>query len=995
MKKNCPTVLQSVISLNRHNHRQRLYSFLLRSSVAVLLGSGLTLTGVALAQTPESFRTAEFRANWGLGAIGAEYAYALGYTGAGIKLGIADGIFQFTHPEFSGRIYDPEVFPAFPIPGVKVPDHGTHVMGLAAAARNDTGMMGVAFNAQLAGVGAYNEPGYPPAGDWAGELIKAGVSVMNGSFGPDAVPKPYFDDGTENPNYREVGFQVLGISDVREDLSAIQRLSKADVVMVFAAGNDYEAQPVATRFPLGAGMIPLITPERTRAQQPGCSLTSGGLYCFVAETDATDPNNPSTWTFEPVANVEHFDGSPYAGTLIAVVALDKNLKIASFSNRCGEAADWCIAAPGVDLLSSVPMSTYGNMSGTSMAAPLVAGSAAVLRQAFPYMTARQIIEVLLTTATDLGNPALYGHGLLNLGKAIKGPARFGTPSLIPGNASIFPVIFAVDTQGYNSEWSNDISGPGGMSKAGAGRLTLSGRNTYLGDTTVTGGTLRVDGSLEHSFLTVESGAVLEGRGTVNDVLMRGTLSPGNSVGTLTVNGDLEFANGSVYLFEVNDLRQTDLLMVRGATTIEDGAAFKLRANDGVLLDTPYTIIDSNAISGTFTTPDANFTFIDLAFVIDGDDLLLDIDRNNVPMAAYAQTNNQRAVANAIDAQSPGDEPYNEVLLNDNPGVLADWYQNWSGEIYSANKAALLNNSRLLTQIVNWRLMDSRLEHASATRLQQIGQRNSDTAVWAQAYGNWDRFNANADAKSASANSGGFILGLDHALTPTLRLGGGLSASQTNTTVAASNAATDGYHLMLYGAYTHERIHLNGGLVQSWYTTNVNRTLSVDDLGNPKGSVSSSSTQLFLDASSPIKLQTGTTLSPFAQLSQIWLNTSSFSESGAEASLTGASSRTSVGFGTLGARLQHEWTHHKTAWQATLSAGWQRGWGDLSPSTSLAFSAGPSFTVNAAPIARDAAVIEVGIGASLGPSSRFNLVYSATLSGQSSNQMLQAQLQWRF
>jgi len=84
-----------------------------------------------------------------------------------------------------------------------------------------------------------------------------------------------------------------------------------------------------------------------------------------------------------------------------------------------------------------------------------------------------------------------------------------------------------------------------------------------------------------------------------------------------------------------------------------------------------------------------------------------------------------------------------------------------------------------------------------------------------------------------------------------------------------------------------------------------------------------------------------------------------------------------------------------SWQASVSAGWQRAWGDLAPSTTLAFATGPNFTVSAVPIARDAAVIEVGIGAQLNDSSRFNLVYSTTLSNQSSSQMLQAQMQWFF
>jgi subtilase-type serine protease len=178
-----------------------------------------------------------------------------------------------------------------------------------------------------------------------------------------------------------------------------------------------------------------------------------------------------------------------------------------------------------------------------------------------------------------------------------------------------------------------------------------------------------------------------------------------------------------------------------------------------------------------------------------------------------------------------------------------------------------------------------------------------------------------------------------------------------------------------------------------------RGLSLDDQGNAKGQVDSSSTQLFADLSRPITLsqqqEHHTTLSPFGQISQIWLQTSSFGESGATARLTGLATNANTGFGTLGARLSHQWKTSENDWQAGISAGWQRAWGTLSPTTTLAFATGPGFTVSAAPMARDAAVIEVGIGASLGASSRFNLAYSATVARQSSSQMLQAQLQWSF
>ncbi len=986
-------------------------SFLVAGSIA------LTSTPSVAQPTPSDFETPEFYANWGLDPIRAQYAWSQGFTGAGVKLGIADDPIQLSHPEFAGRVYEPVPFPPFPLPGYPIPEHGTHVTGIAAAARNNVGMMGVAFDASIAATrGDSQAPGYPGPSSWGSDLVSAGVQVMNGSFGTQAFPNYVITvDGQSRINgaWRDLGYLAViptpsaftPTSSIQTYYENAQALADGDVVMVFAAGNNRAAddgsgtypfpiQPTAAqRMPNFPSALPLVAPENTLSNNP--------LYRFLKPIG--EPENPNTWQFYPAQEFAAWDYSHLAGIMIAVVATDKSNIITPFSNWCGAASDWCLAAPGLDIFSTFPINTYGDDSGTSMAAPLVAGGAALVRQAFPYMTARQVIEVVLTTATDLGDPTIYGHGLLNLERAVKGPIEFGHPSLIEGNESIFAPILAVDTKGYDSVWSNDISGTGGFSKAGAGMLTLTGTNTYTGDTTITGGILRVDGSIASSDLTVTSGATLRGIGTVGNTLLAGVLSPGNSVGTLTVQGNLTLQDGATYLYEIDAQQNGDLVIVSGTTTIADGAIFELSAEDGVYLDQLYPVIQSGTLNGTFENLHTNYTFIDLDFIstttTSGGELGVVAERNAVPMAQFAQTNNQRAVANAIDGQSGLAEPYNDVILNDNPNLLPGWYQDWSGEIYSANQAALLYNSRLLAQVVNWRLQDSWLDNSEAVRLQQVGQTNADTTVWAQAYGNWDKFSANADAQKATANSGGFVLGVDHKISPYLRLGGGFSASVTNTTVAASSADTSGYHLLAYGTYDTDHLRLNGGLVQSWNTASVTRTLPLDDLGNASGTVASRSTQLFADLSTPITLHkredTQTTLWPFGQVSQTWLNTSNFGETGAEAALSGQATNASVGFGTLGARLTHQWQSEQTHWQASLSAGWQRAWGDLAPTTTLSFTTGPDFTVSAAPIARDAAVIEVGIGASLGPSSRFNLVYSATLANQSNSQMLQAQLQWWF
>ena len=954
------------------------------TGLSLLFLTTATSLSPAQAQPASFFITPEFNASWGLGAINAQDAYALGFNGAGIKLGIADEAFQFTHPEFLGRVYSPEIYPEFPVPGVEAPFHGTHVMGLAAAGRNGFGMMGVAYGASLAGVIAVETTGYPKPGDWAGELIRAGVTVMNGSFGPWARPRILLDDESPNPNYQVVNFQAITTSELVSYYESVKRLSAEDIVMVFAAGNEFRDQPYASRIPSGIPMIPLVTPANTAAQF---------LYRIVNEE--SDGNNPDTWKFVSDPEIAKSDASEYRGTLIAVVAVDKNNNIAEFSNRCGVAAAWCMAAPGVDLLSSVPMSNYAAKEGTSMAAPLVAGSAAVLRQAFPYMTARQIIEVLLTTSTSLGSPEIYGHGLLNLGRAIKGPVTFGSNE-------IFSSIFTVDTKGYSSTWSNDISGAGGLSKSGFGVLRMTGYNTYTGNTTVLGGILRVDGSITASTLLVGRGATLTGIGYVANTINYGTISPGNSIGTLTIVGDYSQRAGSNYLVEINEQGQSDVLRVTGSAFIEDGAGLTIVAQDGFELGHKYNIMYvSGTLTGAFKV-ETDFVFLNetLATTLNAQGALdFEVTRNNVKMASFAQTNNQAAVAQAIDRQSSGNEPFDTLIAVSDASVLPEIYQNLSGEVYANNQAVLINSVRLLNQAIYTRIQDSWLDENTTGLQQQVTRLNADTMAWAQFYGSRDHLGGNENAKAATANGVGLLFGLDHAVSKNIKLGGVFGFNDLSSNSQNSQANTQGYHLALYGTTQASMLRLSGGVTQSWYGVKANRSLpynlSDDRAGTATSSLPGSATQLFIDVGIPLTLAPQHELQPFLNVSQTWLRMGSFSETGGALALKGEASNASTAFSTLGLRWKNSWQIRTTKWQVNAMAGWQRGWGDLAPSTTLAFNSSDAFTVYSAPLARNALALELGVGAHLSASSRLMVVYAGTFGSGTSSQSLQAQLRWSF
>jgi thermitase len=106
--------------------------------------------------------------------------------------------------------------------------------------------------------------------------------------------------------------------------------------------------------------------------------------------------------------------------VVSVAATDDNDAKASFSNTN---ADVEVAAPGVDILSTIPGGQYATLSGTSMATPHASGVAGVLWQLFPGDTAAGIRSRLDAAVDDLGSAGRdqsFGFGRVNLCRAAGG-----------------------------------------------------------------------------------------------------------------------------------------------------------------------------------------------------------------------------------------------------------------------------------------------------------------------------------------------------------------------------------------------------------------------------------------------------------------------------------------------------------------------------------------------------------------------------------------------
>ncbi|WP_436098031.1 autotransporter outer membrane beta-barrel domain-containing protein [Bosea sp. LjRoot237] len=156
-----------------------------------------------------------------------------------------------------------------------------------------------------------------------------------------------------------------------------------------------------------------------------------------------------------------------------------------------------------------------------------------------------------------------------------------------------------------------IFGDGSLTKIGTGSFTLNGVNTYEGATLVNAGSLIVNGSIAASSgVTVAAGATLGGSGVVpTAVINGGTLSPGNSPGTLTVRGDLTLNAGSTYLVEVQGAN-ADRVDVTGTASLA-GTLRIVPLGGAYTFSSPYTLLSATGgRTGTFSPVDMTGSFGD-------------------------------------------------------------------------------------------------------------------------------------------------------------------------------------------------------------------------------------------------------------------------------------------------------------------------------------------------------------------------------------------------
>jgi subtilase-type serine protease len=439
---------------------------------------------------PASWRTPEFLRDSGMISLGAEFAYAAGYSGAGMNIGIVDSGFYAGHMREHGSLdtnytvgdryhsVEAQGGDTGPTPGFYDPafndSHGTHVSGTVGASRDGVGetqpggpaanMHGVAFNADIYLGNTHKTDGVLygllPANPTVAQTPDNGylenvyravnaartangepVRIITSSWGSQPNTENY--NTYDTPPGAPAGF---GLNTAWRDWSLPDGVADANGRTVHWLNGAIEAARTGTIIQFTAGNSGYVNPS-PRGSAPyflpdleGRWYTTSGISPTVGRT------------FNP-------DGS-------VLVPGEQRF------NQCGVAKWSCVTAPSnainsttVQVVDGVPQPRYGSSSGTSMAGPHSAAALALIMQRFPYMTNTQALYTMFTTGRQ--NNTISDAA----GNAVPNPARgqivqvpdsrngWSTPSLreaIRGPGQLLGT-FDVDTQGYDDVWANDIS----------------------------------------------------------------------------------------------------------------------------------------------------------------------------------------------------------------------------------------------------------------------------------------------------------------------------------------------------------------------------------------------------------------------------------------------------------------------------------------------------------------------------------------------------------
>lgn len=517
---------------------------------------------------------------------------------------------------------------------------------------------------------------------------------------------------------------------------------------------------------------------------------------------------------------------------------------------------------------------------------------------------------------------------------------------------------------------------------------ISGCNVF----DIAGGAVALNGSVSNVSMTVDEDGLLGGNGSLLNLTNYGTVSPGNSIGTLTVTGDYTNAAGSTVEIEINDTGDCDQIDVGGTATLSGGRVSVL-AESGTYRDgDTYTFLTADGgVTGTFDSVIDDLAFFDVSLVygIDSVGFLLTAAGNYVD---EAHTLNQYGVASYLDARKAGATgDFAEVLaqLNtlDSEGAQAAFVA-MNGEIYGSLSTVSLENSERFLRSLAYRLRVQSMTHSidfstadakdgslvfvscEPSCYDPCANRLSGWTTWFDGYGVGASIAGNGNASGLNYSTGGYSLGMERYLDEYTLFGfaGDYSSSRTTLDRRSDWGAIDGGQLSVYLHRAMNCHYLTGILAYGYNRYDARRSIEFGSIDRTaRADYSGSNYSAYFEAGRNLYGDFAN-LQPFAALEYIGVQRNGFAESSADSlDLSVNGETTNAMRGLLGMRLLNYYqTRSGRLVTLDASAAWRHGFLNENRiiDASFAGQTGGTFAVSGINVNRDAAILGAGLNYAL-------------------------------
>lgn len=555
----------------------------------------------------------------------------------------------------------------------------------------------------------------------------------------------------------------------------------------------------------------------------------------------------------------------------------------------GRAKEWSISA------FANALDKNDDSIGSSFAAPKVTAAAALILEKYPWMDGNNIKQTLLTTADiidDMSQPEenvrkvsdlsdKYGWGLLNLSKALNGPAEFS--EILNREMEGYHYFSAnLGDTGKDSVFSNEISGYAGLIKKGKDKLILSRNNAYTGKTQIWEGALELWGN---SFSEVNVGKN-------GELILKNNLTIAKSVenrGSLSIKEKSEpriLQNYTAYKNSITKGGVDSTLYVKGTVKIDPEARFELKREGDKYIpkneDIVELIVSDHKIDGNFRGNEKD-DLVNEKIESAENKVLAVVSRKDTEEYAKLHSNDATtlSVAKSLelafheldDKIKRGEGNIEELkreaaLLQTTSLRLSPTNSNLdslSGQLYASAQSLTFKQAELINKEISNRL----------ATLGMLESSEKNYGAWMSYFYSKSKLEKEGYAK-ADTHLSGNQFGFDKKFNRTVL---GVSFVHSNAKASfdrySGNAKSESFGMAVYGRRTFysDKIYVQGKISAHSIKTEVNR-----EILNTKSSIKHKDVMLSSYLESGYQVRTGeNTISPFIAIESNRLRRDAFSE----------------------------------------------------------------------------------------------------------------------